>query len=155
MSLRITLLSQSLSLKIKISISSGSLRLKDISQSHLEAWEYVSEILVSSRDDKKCLLLTSCSLLSKNLEIYFSSKFIWEKVVMWHSACLVSARRASPPRGRDCQEKRGRANRPEGWGWWGLVGVGGGWRRPDLPCSCCTTLLIAKSQSESMEWENS
>ena len=40
---------------------------------------------------------------------------------MWHSACLVSARHASPPRGRDCQEERGRANRPTGWG---LLGVG-------------------------------
>ena len=43
---------------------------------------------------------------------------------MWHSACLVSARHASPPRGRDCQEERGRANRPTGWG---LVGLAQTW----------------------------
>ena len=83
LSLRILFLSQSLSLKIinvnfvwvseiegYFSVSSWSLRIR-----------VRNSRLVSSRDDKKCLLLTSCSLLSKNLEIYFSSKFIWEKVV--------------------------------------------------------------------------
>ena len=46
------------------------------------------------------------------------------QIIMWHSACLVSARHASPPRGRDCQEERGRANRPTGWG---LVGLAQTW----------------------------